>query len=128
MRVKIKFFLIVFFSLWICCVNLKAQPQDSLVQQLVKKHIAINKTKQTIPGYRVQLFFGSNRNKAYEIRSEFLRVFSTTPSYIVYHAPNFKVRVGDFRTKLQAMKHLKEVQPFFESAFIVKDEVKIPEL
>lgn len=103
------------------------QSQDSLVQLLVKKHVMLNKAKQTLPGYRVQLFFGSDRNKAYEIRSEFMKVFSTTPSYIVYHQPNFKVRVGDFRTKLEAMRFLKEAQPLFETAFIVKDDVKLPE-
>lgn len=105
-----------------------AQSQDSLVQLLVKKHVKLNKTKQTLPGYRVQLFFGSDRNRAYEVRSDFIKVFSTTPAYIVYHQPNFKVRVGDFRTKLEAMRFLKEAQPLFETAFIVKDEVKLPAL
>lgn len=126
-----RFHLLFFFSVLIYAFNAKpvfAQSQDSLVQVLVKKHIAINKSKQTLPGYRVQLFFGGDRNKAYEVRSDFIKVFSTTPSYIVYHQPNFKVRVGDFRTKLEAMNFLKEVQPLFEAAFIVKDEVKLPEL
>lgn len=120
--------LLLILTLFLSANSVLAQSQDSLVQLLVKKHIMLNKAKQTLPGYRVQLFFGSDRNKSYEVRSDFIKVFSTTPAYIVYHQPNFKVRVGDFRTKLEAMRFLKEVQPLFETAFIVKDEIKLPAL
>lgn len=122
-----KFFSLVIGYLFVITYSALAQSQDSLANALVKKHILINKKKQTIAGYRVQLFFGSNRTKAYDIRSDFLRIYSQTGAYVIYQQPNFKVRVGDFRTRLEAMKFLKEVQPLFETAFIVKDEVKLPE-
>jgi hypothetical protein len=100
---------------------------DSLARELVKKHIALNSVKQTMPGYRVQLFFGGQREKAYEMRSEFLRLFPGSNTYVLYHQPNFKLRVGDCHTRLEAMKLLQDVKPYFGSAFIVKDDVKLPE-
>jgi hypothetical protein len=119
---------IIFFALLFFSTHSFSQSQDSLAMLLVKKHIAINKAKQTMPGYRVQLFFGPLRTKAYEMRSDFLRLYPKTNAYVIYQQPNFKVRVGDFRTRLEAMKFLKEVQSLFDSAFIVKDEVKLPEV
>jgi SPOR domain len=120
------------YGLSIClfffCNSSIAQSQEQQAQQLVKRHIASNKAKQTMPGYRVQLFFGANRSKAYEVRTDFVKVFSTTPAYVVYHQPNFKVRVGDFKTRLEAVRFLKEAHQLFDNAFIVRDEIKIPGL
>jgi hypothetical protein len=38
------------------------------------------------------------------------------------------VRVGDFKTRLEATGFLSKMQSQFEQAFIVPDEVKLPEL
>jgi hypothetical protein len=46
---------------------------------------------------------------------------------MTYQQPNFKIRVGDFKTRLEALKFLKEVQGLYSTAFIVKDDVKLPE-
>ncbi len=121
------FYRIIFLLLLFCIRAFTCQAQykdDSLAHELIKKHILLNTAKQTVPGYRIQLFFGGQREKAYEIRSEYLKEFPQTGAYVLYQQPNFKVRVGDCHTRLEAMKLLKEVQPFFNAAFIVKDEVK----
>ena len=101
--------------------------QDSLIHQLVNRHIAINQAKRTMPGYRVQIYFGPNRTRANEIKTDFLQIFPNTGTYLVYQQPNFKIRVGDYKSRLEAQKFLKEIQPLYSTAFIVKDEVKLPE-
>jgi len=101
--------------------------QDSLVHVLVNRHIAINQAKKTMPGFRIQIYFGSDRTKANEVKSDFLQLFPNKGSYLVYQQPNFKIRVGDFKTRLEAMKFLKEIQSLYSAAFIVKDDVKLPE-
>jgi SPOR domain len=106
----------------------KISSQDSLVKALMNRHIAINQAKKTMPGYRVQIFFGPQRVKANEVKSDFLNIYPAIGAYLVYHQPNFKIRVGDFKTRLEAMKFLKELQPLYSTAFLVKDEVKLPEL
>ena len=80
-----------------------------------------------MPGYRVQIFYGSQRTKATEIRTEVLKKFPDIPAYIIYQQPNFKVRMGDFKTRLEAMKLLDAIRHEYAQAFIVKDEVKLPE-
>lgn len=82
----------------------------------------------SMPGYRVQIYFGNDRTKAQELRSEFLQLFPSVPAYLVYHQPNFKVRVGDFRTRLEAIGFLNKISGSYQSAFIVPDDVKLPDL
>jgi hypothetical protein len=101
--------------------------QDSLVKLLVNRHIAIGQAKRTMPGYRVQIHFGSSRTKANEVKTDFLKLYPNVGSYLVYHQPNFKIRVGDFKTRMEAQKFLKDIQPLYSTAFLVKDDVKLPE-
>ena len=101
---------------------------DSLAQVLVKRHVLLNSTKMSMPGFRVQVFYGSNRTKATEIRTEFLKTSSGIAAYLIYQQPNFKVRLGDFKTRLEAQELLEKLQLDYPGAFIVKDEVKLPEV
>ena len=76
-------------------------------------------------GYRIQIFSSSNNKwEAVKAKSEFIRLFPQIKSYLVYQAPNFKVRVGDFLDRLEANEMLKLIQVSFPSAFIVKGEVE----
>ena len=100
--------------------------QDSLVKVLMNRHVALNQVKRTMPGYRVQIYFGTQRAKANEVKTDFLKIFPKTGAYLIYQQPNFKIRVGDFKTRLEAMKFLKEIQPLYGTSFLVKDEVKLP--
>ncbi len=98
---------------------------DSLIHIIIKKQIALNAQKQTYSGYRIQLYFGPQREKAYELRTEFIKLMTHYGAYVIYHQPNFKLRVGDFRTRLEAQKALLEIQSYYPSAFIVRDDIKI---
>ena len=100
---------------------------DNNIQVLLSKHIEIN-SKAPIKGYRVKIHFGSDKNKAREIKGNFIAKFPDVPAYEKYDQPNFNIRVGDFRTKLEAYKFLKEVQVEFPSAFLVQDEIELPKL
>jgi hypothetical protein len=101
--------------------------QDHKIDELVAKHIEIN-SKMPIKGYRVKIHFGADKNKAKEVKAKFLSQFPDIAAYEKYDQPNFNIRVGDFRTKLEAYRLLKELQQEFPSAFIVQDEIELPEL
>lgn len=102
-------------------------PQDSLANRLVEKHKKLNAAHPGMPGYRIQLYFGNDRNHATEMKTEFQHEYPKTGAYVLYRQPNFKLRVGDFKTRLEAVKFLKEIQPDYNTAFIVQDDVKLPE-
>ena len=93
--------------------------------ELVKKHTAINEKKQSMPGYRIQVYSGQERNKATEINNSITIELGDISSYLIYQQPNFKVRVGDFKTRLEAFRVLIQIKSVYTTAFIVRDEVKL---
>lgn len=101
--------------------------QPDAVALLAQKQIEIN-AKSHLKGYRVKIHFGADKTKAKEVKAKFIAKFPGVPAYEKYDQPNFNIRVGDFRTKLEAYKLLKEIQPEFPSAFIVVDEIEFPAL
>jgi hypothetical protein len=101
---------------------------DQRVLKLQQQYIALNKIKQSSSGYRIQIHFGNEREKAKDIKTKFLQAFADIPAYDSYQSPNFRVRVGDFRSKLEASKYLKQISATFPSSFIVNDNIKYPRL
>lgn len=96
---------------------------DSRLDALIKRQTDSNRLKQTINGFRVQIYFGVNRPKAAEIKMEFAQKFPDMSSYLTYAQPYYKVRIGDFRTRLQATKFMQQIQQSYSTCFIVPDEV-----
>ena len=99
--------------------------QDNKVNKLIDKRSQVNAETPT-KGYRVKIHFGSDKNKAYEAEKAFTEKFPEISAYTKYDQPNFNVRVGDFRTKLEAYKCYKEIQSEYPAAFIVQDEIEFP--
>jgi len=102
--------------------------QDRRIDSLVNRQALLNDLKKTIPGYRVQIYSGPQRSKANEVKADFSGNFSDIPAYLIYQQPNFKIRTGNFRTKLEAYKFMKSLPFQFANSFIVNDEIVIPEL
>ncbi|MDA9952222.1 SPOR domain-containing protein [Chitinophagales bacterium] len=92
---------------------------------LLDAHYDKNKHCDLMQGYRIQIMNSSNREDAYEKKAKVYRHFSKFKGYIVYDQPYYKLRIGDFETKLEARKFLNEVIQTFSTAFIVRDEIKI---
>ena len=98
---------------------------DVAVNQMVEKHIELNSKTKTIPGYRVQIasFSGtSSKSNAFALRDRFMTDHPTVQAYIIYDEPNFKVKVGDFRTRLEAYAFLQEIKETYKG-YIIKDNI-----
>ncbi|MEO7213415.1 SPOR domain-containing protein [Mucilaginibacter sp.] len=77
-------------------------------------------------GYRLQIYSGSNRNAAYAAQARFNGEFPEMRTYISYHEPNFKVKAGDFRSRLEAEKMKAQLQSTFSAMFIVSERINPP--
>lgn len=124
------FFLLLFLSVVtnfsFAQVTIVAEPAIDL---LVAKHIKINEEGKGFPGFRVQIFSDSGngaRERANEKRSAFVSKYPDVPAYLDFNNPNFIVRVGDFRTKLEARKFLNTVAVDFPYSFVRKDMIQPP--
>jgi len=103
--------------------------EDPRLQKLVNWQIENNRNREGIDGYRVEIFFSSNmdaKQKALEKKVEFLSKYPDYNVHVLFVAPNFRVRVGDFRTKNEALKLFKEIEKDYRSAFVVKDIINFP--
>ena len=93
---------------------------------LLNKQKEQNLSKQTMAGYRIQVYFGGNRQKASEVKLEFSSKYPDVPAYLSYQQPNYKIRVGDFLNRFEAQKFMKQLDGLYPTLFIVPDEVKLP--
>lgn len=110
--------------------NIKTH-QDPRIDSLVAKHIALNKIDPCIKGWRINIFFeAGNMSKklAIEAKSRFVQNHADIPCYLVFQEPYYKIRIGDFRTKAEAMKVLKEISDEYPNAFVVEDHINFPQL
>lgn len=98
---------------------------DVAVSRMVEKHVDLNSRVKTIPGYRVQIasFSGVNsKNSAFELRDKFNVDYPEVQVYIVFDEPNFKVKVGDFRSRLEAYAFLQQIKELYKG-YIIKDNI-----
>jgi hypothetical protein len=126
--------LFLFIFIYFFTINLTAQT-DSLIlsktsNTTVLKDVSIDRIIDTyhssfqLTGYRVQIGSESNSHPAKRIRAAFIQKYREVPAYEIYQQPYFKVRVGDFKTKLEAIKFQNEIMSDFPNSFIVKDEIE----
>lgn len=98
--------------------------EPARIQALMKDYA---NTKQPLKGYRVQIFLG-DRTKAEDTRRSFLVKHPDTPAYLDYLAPNFRVRVGDQRTKLDGEKLKHALLNEYPGLYVVPCEIEMPRL
>ncbi len=99
--------------------------QKSAITEVSNKYREYNRKKDFEEGYRIQINYTDVREEAYQTKGALYKDFPDLPSYVDYEPPYYKVRVGDFRTRLEATYYLQQVVAGYSGAFIVKDKIKI---
>ncbi|MCF8713350.1 SPOR domain-containing protein [Joostella atrarenae] len=92
--------------------------QDARIEKLVAYKTNINKTDDE-KHYKIQIYNGTLEG-AQKAKQEFNREFKDIVSDIAFETPNYKVRVGQFRTRLEADRYLIEVKEDYPSAFLLQ--------
>ena len=129
-----KLLFIGFFSLSAAFVNAQNGEveiiKDSRIDALIEKQgeIIPPASNSQITGYRIQIFFDSDKVKLNSSRGLFISRFPLIDTYTNYNAPNFFLKVGDFRTRLEAEKIKAEIEADFPTSFVVKEKVNLPRL
>ena len=102
--------------------------KDPLIDTLIARRPLLGKSVVGADsyGYRVQIFFGSNRQAAYNAQAKFKDEYPEVQTYVSYTEPNFKVQVGDFRNRLEAQKMQSELTKMFPSMFIIAGKINPP--
>jgi len=94
----------------------------SVESQYIKSWQKVKK----MDGFRIQItsFAGVNSKSSIErVAHQFQQQFPNTPFQISYSEPNFRLRVGNYATKLEAYKALQAISLSFQGAFVLKDQI-----
>lgn len=104
--------------------------KDRRIDQLIKKEGAIvpPATAPQLVGYRIQLFFDDNKTSVDEARNKFMNEFPKIDTYVNFTSPNYFLKVGDFRTQMEAEKVKAKIDQLFPTAFIVKEKINLPRI
>lgn len=128
---------LIIFTIFTFLVVGKSYAQDSIIKpgiikihsnekikRIVAKKKQYNKDLKTIDGYKIQIYFGSEKS-ALKKEEEFKSLFPEVKTKIWLDAVDWKVWVGNYKTRLEADRALEEIKGGFISAFVVTSKIKI---
>ncbi|MBP2832528.1 SPOR domain-containing protein [Aquimarina sp. U1-2] len=95
--------------------------QDPRIKILLNLKSKMDKEGEFSDRYKIQLYYG-NLKQANEIMTSSKEAFPQWDATIRWETPNYKVWIGNYRTRLEADRALKEIHTKFPSAFIFKPE------
>jgi len=98
---------------------------DNEVRTSASRSLDSNITE--IEGFRVQIFATQDRNKADQLQEELALKFDEK-IYVIFEAPNYKLRIGNFLDRDDAeILRMRLVSSDFPSSWIVRTRIQ-PEL
>lgn len=108
--------------------NQRPLTQEQKLDSLIMLDKKLNALNSSIPGYRLNIYFEAgnySKAKAIEVKNTFDLNYPEYKAYISFSEPYYRVRVGDFRTKIEAVGFLKKILKTFPNAFEVKDMISL---
>ena len=106
--------------------------QDPRLDTLISRYILYNRKLNGMEGFRIQIFNSSEKNAretSGKVRAEFMSKFPDIISYASFDRPGYyKIRVGDYRTRIEGTKYLLMVRKVFPDAYLVPDIINFPDL
>lgn len=100
---------------------------DSRLDSMIQIHREENTRKNGFDGYRVQIFQGT-KDEAYQVKARFISQHEEIKAYVSFQDPYFRVRLGDFRTKSEAIKLKQQIKSEFAASYVVEDLIYFPDL
>lgn len=101
--------------------------QSTAVQQAMAEYIRINANKP-ITGYRIRVYYdnGPQARSKSELIERTLQQQLNASVYRSFESPNYKVTVGDFRTKDEALRIYNALKGTYPTAYIIKETINYP--
>ncbi len=104
--------------------------KDARYDILSSKKAEINKkaaeSKKSTKGYRIQVLNTNDRSQALIAKSKLLSLYPEHKTYLMYQAPYFKLRIGNFEDKKDADNLKKELNRLFPTGvFVIPSEIEV---
>ncbi len=119
------FKLCLFSILFICSADISAQNisiiEPPLLKDLLERHVELNKQREFVKGWRVQILATTNRIELEKSMNNFNLYYPEIPVNWVHEKPWYKLRAGAFSTKLETAKLMFELKERYPGAYPTKD-------
>lgn len=94
------------------------------IDEIIAKKKQFNKSLKKVNGYKIQLFYGNEKN-SHKIKEESEALFPDISTKIIFSSPQWKVQVGNYRTRLEADRNLIDIKKEYPGAIVIASEIDI---
>ena len=105
--------------------------QDPGIDSLIGRYILYNIRLNGLEGFRIQIYNSSDKDAREESgrkRAEFMSRFPGIFSETTFDRPSYyKIRVGDYRSRIEGTKDLLMIRRVFPDAILVPDIINFPD-
>jgi hypothetical protein len=98
------------------------------IDALVSKYENILNAKNGVEGWRVQLTFKAKKEETRQLKIAFIKLYPEISTYLEYEEPYYRVRVGNCRTRLEAIKIKNQISENFPGAYLVPEVINFYQL
>jgi len=95
--------------------------EASDVQILMDRYTADNRMNEYVDGWRIQVLSSTDRRKIEEMKTSFTQKFPNISIISQHTPPYYKIKIGAFATKLDAMGLLYKIKQEVPGAYPTKD-------
>lgn len=102
--------------------------QTGTLRQALQTYVSDN-AERKINGYRVRVFYDNAptaRGRSEVIVKQLKQQYPQVEVYLSFESPNYKVTVGDFRTKDEALAIYNALKYSYPTAYIIKESINYP--
>jgi hypothetical protein len=86
--------------------------EDPKITQLMRSWVNNNRATPHIEGWRVQIMASTDRVQVEDGRTRFRSYYPEVPADWIHEKPYYKLRVGAFRSRLEAMAFIAQMTEF----------------
>jgi len=94
---------------------------DAVLDSISRIHLG----QKYIEGYSIQVYSGTKRDEALDVKKKLVLSFPGIESDIQFQQPNFRVKAGKYLEQLDAQKDYMRLRHAFPNAIIIPDRINI---
>jgi hypothetical protein len=84
-----------------------------------------NKTVRYSSGYRIQVYVGNDRREVDEAKVFIYQNFPELNTYLTFSQPTYKLKAGDFTSRLDAERYFSFVKQRYSMAMLIPERIDI---
>jgi cell division protein FtsN len=94
------------------------------VDQVLDSINRFNVTRKFIDGYTIQIYSGQNREEAMNTKKK-MAAETSLNALLEYNQPKFRVRVGNYYSRMESQKDLLRLKRIFPNAILVPEKILV---